>query len=573
MALFQYADFLYVLILVLLFTVLGFATLKWKNKRIEEFAAPSLKKVIFPNYSSKIGTIKLILWLFAFVFLIIGLANPRVGTQAEKIKGKGIDVMVLLDVSNSMRAQDIQPNRLERSKLLISKLLTQMQGNRVGLILFAGNAFIQVPYTIDYSAIKMALPNVSTESISSQGTSIGEAVELATSSLEKSQSKNKALLILTDGEDNEGKAKDAIEAAKSIGIKTIAVGVGEEEGAPIPMGNDFKKDDQGNVIKTAFNRSMLENLAAIGDGHFFHLGGQSDIVEDINKEIQSIEQKEYEELDFTAYNNYFYYFLMVVLILITIDFFIPSNGFHFYKKILFSSFLILLFSNVSAQMQNKDPNLEKNIKKIIRSGNKEFSNQKLNEAETKFQKALEMDASNKIANYNMGNTKYQLNKYKESIPNYQKVIGKNTDKDFLSKAHYNLGNAYYKSNDMDQAIKAYETALLKNPNDMDAKKNLALAKKRKKDQGGGGNNPKENQKDKNKEENQQNGKPDEKKDKGENPQEGKSEEKKIAPSKGSISQEDAEKLLEALKNQEQNTQKKVQQKNKPNDDKKLEKDW
>ena len=137
-------------------------------------------------------------------------------------------------------------------------------------------------------------------------------------------------------------------------------------------------------------------------------------------------------------------------------------------------------------MQNKDPNLEKNIKKIIRSGNKEFSNQKLNEAETKFQKALELDASNKIANYNMGNTKYQMNKYKESIPNYQKVLEKNTDKDFVSKAYYNLGNAYYKSNDMDQAIKSYEAALLKNPNDMDAKKNLALAKKRKKNQGGGG---------------------------------------------------------------------------------------
>jgi tetratricopeptide (TPR) repeat protein len=166
-----------------------------------------------------------------------------------------------------------------------------------------------------------------------------------------------------------------------------------------------------------------------------------------------------------------------------------------------------------------------------------------------------------------------LNKFKESIPNYQKVIEKNTDNDFVSKANYNLGNAYYKSNDMDQAIKAYEAALLKNPNDMDAKKNLALAKKRKKNQGGGGNNQKENQQNKNKDENQQKGKPEDKKDKGENQQEGKSDEKKIEPSKGAISKEDAEKLLEALKNQEQNTQKKVQQKNKPNDDKKLEKDW
>lgn len=570
---FQYANFLYLFLGLIPLIGLAIFYFQWSQKTMKQFFEPQISNIIFPKFNPFVKKIKVFLYILAFVFLILGMANPRIGVQKEKVKGKGIELMILMDVSNSMLAQDIQPNRLERAKLFVSKLLDKMQKNRVGLIIFAGNAYTQVPLTIDYSAIKMALPLVQTNSIPTQGTSIGEAVNLSMNTLGAKEMKHKAILILTDGEDNEGEAESAIENAKKAGVRVFSIGVGEEAGAPIPIGNDFKRDANGEIVKTAFNRKMLENLASIGNGAFFQLGKQTDIVEDVIAEISKMEGKEFEEFDFSSYNSYFYWFLIIVLIIIFIEFMIPDSGFGPKNKV---SILLLLFMPIILNAQEKETKKQGN--QYLRSGNSKYQSNKFEEAEIQYRKSLASVKNNKAAQYNLGNALYEQKKYKESVAQYQQTIEKNDDKALKAKAFHNMGNAHFKNNNTEEAIKAYENALKLNPSDMDTKINLALAKKKQQNKGGGGSNNKQNPNQDKKEDqkgqgNQKDnqGKPQE--EKGDDKGEEKDQKSNPQSGKGEMSKEDAEKLLDALKNQEQNTQKKMEmQKQKP-EQKKIEKDW
>jgi len=555
--------------------------IKWRKKSIELSFKSAIKEYIIPNHSLFNEKLKSILMLVAFVFLIIAIANPQLsGAKQEKVKGQGIDIMILLDVSNSMLAQDIQPNRLERSKLFISKLLDNLKHDRVGLIVFAGNSYLQVPLTIDFSSIKMSLPIIDPADIPSQGTNIGEAVELAEQSLGLTDSKNKAIVVITDGEDHDQNADNAIAAAKKNGIKVFAIGVGEEKGAPIPMGSDYKKDENGQVIMTAFNRKMLEQLATIGNGSFYHLGQQSDIVEDVANGLNQIEGKEFEDFDFSNYTSYFYWFAIIALLLIAVEFMMPNIKWkQFVKNISVIAFMMLL-SGQSAFSQSKDAegNKEK-ARTYIRRGNSNFQNKKYQDAELNYRKAISLNPNNNTAKYNLGNALYQQQKYQEAAEQYQSSVEKNDDKLAKARAYHNLGNSYFKNNQLENAIKAYENSLKLNPSDMDTKFNLALAKKQQDKQGGGKNNQQQQQQQQSQGQQKQDdkGKGDDKKDgNGEKPKEkegdGNQQPEKKNDGKG-MSKEQAQKLLEALKNQEQNTQNKVDAKKAKPEQKKNEKDW
>lgn len=586
---FQYPYLLHLLWLLIPMILLSIWYFRWRRTLISNFVSTRLQGIVLPHQSEKMLLFKTILSILTFIVLIIGIANPQIGVKQDTIKGKGAELMILLDVSNSMMAQDIQPNRLERAKLFISKLLDHLHHDRVGFIIFAGNAFLQVPITIDYSAIKMSLPQIDPSSISSQGTSIGEAVNLAQESLGLTDTKNKGIIIITDGEDNDGEAENAIADAKKNGIKVLSIGVGSEEGATIPMGNDVKRDENGAVVKTAFNRKMLENLASIGNGTFYHLGQQSDIVEDVVKNIEKIESKEFEEFDYSNYNSYFYYFLMIALVILFITFILPNIPIKEFIKKLAVFALIMLSSQLNAQTKEQRELEEKN-NKTIRKGNTQYNNKKFQEAEVNYRKALSLNPKDKTANYNLANALYEQGKHKESIDYFSKSISSSQDKTAKAKAFHNLGNAHFKSNNTEEAIKAYENALKLNPNDMDTKFNLALAKKKNKNEGGGGGkNNQQNQKqqqdkkdsqgkgDKEKQDPNGQPKPDPKDGKDPNEGQGKNEQgeqpNQPQPKPGAMSKEQADKLLEALKNQEQNTQNKVQRQKPKPEQKSNKKDW
>jgi Ca-activated chloride channel family protein len=567
---FQYGYLLNLLWLIIPLTALVVYYLRWQLKTEKSVFKPNIANHILPHRNVLQDRIKLSLFFVSIVFLILAIANPQIGVKGEKIKGKGLDIMLLLDVSNSMLAEDIQPNRISRAKFFITKFLDQLKHDRVGLVLFAGSSYLQVPLTIDFTSIKMSMPIIDPSNFPSQGTNIGEAVTMAGKTLGLVESKSKAIVIITDGEDHDQEASAAIEIARKNGIKVFAIGVGEEKGAPIPVGNgEYKKDENGNIVMTSFNRSVLENLASIGNGSFYHLGQQGDIVEDVVAELNKLEGKDFEDFDMSNFNSYFYWFALAALLLLFVEFMLPSLDYkQFFKNISSIGFIILFSLSSTAQTKEIEAQNKKS-RTLIRNGNSSYQNNNFDKAELNYRKALVIDPKSKSANYNLGNTLYSQQKFQESQEYYEKSIDKNDDKLSRARAYHNMGNACFKSNQLEQAILAYENALKLNPSDMETKYNLAMAKKQQKNKGGGKNDQKQDKKD------NQDKKDDQKKSSGsgnpqEKPEEAKSEPK---PDNKSMSKEQAQRLLEALKNQEQNTQNKMEAKKTKPEPKKGEKDW
>jgi Ca-activated chloride channel family protein len=567
---FQYGYLLNLLWLIIPLTALVVYYLRWQLKTEKSVFKPNIANHILPHRNVLQDRIKLSLFFVSIVFLILAIANPQIGVKGEKIKGKGLDIMLLLDVSNSMLAEDIQPNRISRAKFFITKFLDQLKHDRVGLVLFAGSSYLQVPLTIDFTSIKMSMPIIDPSNFPSQGTNIGEAVTMAGKTLGLVESKSKAIVIITDGEDHDQEASAAIEIARKNGIKVFAIGVGEEKGAPIPVGNgEYKKDENGNIVMTSFNRSVLENLASIGNGSFYHLGQQGDIVEDVVAELNKLEGKDFEDFDMSNFNSYFYWFALAALLLLFVEFMLPSLDYkQFFKNISSIGFIILFSLSSTAQTKEIEAQNKKS-RTLIRNGNSSYQNNNFDKAELNYRKALVIDPKSKSANYNLGNTLYSQQKFQESQEYYEKSIDKNDDKLSRARAYHNMGNACFKSNQLEQAILAYENSLKLNPSDMETKYNLAMAKKQQKNKGGGKNDQKQDKKD------NQDKKDDQKKSSGsgnpqEKPEEAKSEPK---PDNKSMSKEQAQRLLEALKNQEQNTQNKMEAKKTKPEPKKGEKDW
>jgi Ca-activated chloride channel family protein len=567
---FQYGYLLNLLWLIIPLIAVVAYYMRWQLKTEKSVFKSNIVNHILPHRNALQDRTKLCLFFMSIVFLILAIANPQIGMKGEKIKGQGLDIMLLLDVSNSMLAEDIQPNRISRSKFFITKFLDQLKHDRVGLVLFAGSSYLQVPLTIDFTSIKLSMPIIDPANFPSQGTNIGEAVTMAGNTLGLAESKSKAIVIITDGEDHDQEASAAIETARKNGIKVFAIGVGEEKGAPIPVGNgEYKKDENGNIVMTSFNRSVLENLASIGNGSFYHLGQQGDIVEDVVAELNKLEGKDFEDFDMSNFNSYFYWFALAALLLLFVEFMLPSLDYKQFLKNI-SSLVFLIFFSLSATAQTKEIEAQnKKSRTLIRNGNSSYQNNNFDKAELNYRKALVIDPKSKSANYNLGNTLYSQQKFQESQEYYEKSIDKNDDKLSRARAYHNMGNACFKSNQLEQAILAYENALKLNPSDMETKYNLAMAKKQQKNKGGGKNDQKQDKKD------NQDKKDDQKKSGGsgnpqEKPKEAKSEPK---PDNKSMSKEQAHRLLEALKNQEQNTQNKMEAKKTKPETKKGEKDW
>jgi Ca-activated chloride channel family protein len=260
-----------------------------------------------------------------------GIINPQIGSKLEKVKREGIDLMLVLDVSNSMLAEDIKPNRLERSKMAISSLIDKLEGDRIGIIIFAGNAYKQLPLTTDYSAARLFLSAVDTKIVPSQGTAIGEAINMAVESFDQDTEHNKAIIIITDGENHEDDAIGAAKASSDLGIKVFTIGMGLPEGSPIPLYNQygnqtgFKKNRQGQTIVTKLNEDMLRQIAAAGNGSYARANNASTGLRKIFEDISQIEKKEIETKQFTDYEDQFQYFLVLAFILLLLELIISNR--------------------------------------------------------------------------------------------------------------------------------------------------------------------------------------------------------------------------------------------------------
>ncbi len=335
---FQHAEYLWWLIGLLPLTALFIWYWYWRVKAMKRLGDAHLVQQLSPERARFKLVIKFILLSLASVSIILGLANLQVGTKYEKVKRSGVDIIIALDVSKSMLAEDLKPNRLERAKQFISRIIDRMQNDRIGLIVFAGRAYLQMPVTIDYGAAKLFLKNINTDIVPVQGTAIDEAISLAMNAFEKEDKKNKVLIIISDGEHHEGDAMEMAELAAKEGITIFTLGVGSPKGAPIPeyrgkVQADFKRDGDGNIVLTKLNETMLQQIAVKGNGQYFRMASGSQEMDAIMNEIAGMEKKDFEERVFTDYEDQFQYFLALALLLLTAEYFITEKRSTWWQRI------------------------------------------------------------------------------------------------------------------------------------------------------------------------------------------------------------------------------------------------
>ncbi len=321
--------FLYLLLLIPLMVLQFVYARRSKKKALATFGELKLVMRLIPEYSSTREILKFIIWTTAWLLIVIGLADPQTGTKLEKIKRKGVDMVFALDVSNSMMAQDITPNRLERAKQAIIHLLGKLENDRVGLVIFAGKSYIQMPLTTDYSATRLFLSNINPGMIPVQGTAIGDAIETSASMFGNTK-QSKAIIAITDGENHEDNATEAAQASAAKSIRVYTIGIGLPEGAPIPVysGNTqigYKKDVGGNTVITRINEPMLQEIAKAGKGIFVRANNSQSGVQEVFDQINKLEKTEYDVAFFSDYEDRFQIFILTALVLIFADILIANR--------------------------------------------------------------------------------------------------------------------------------------------------------------------------------------------------------------------------------------------------------
>ncbi len=311
----------------------------WKKSTQNRFAEAVLLKRLTPNKSSFKSTLKLLVLILGLSCLVLGLVNPKIGTKMETVKRQGVDIVFAVDVSKSMLAEDIAPNRLEKAKRLVSEIINQLASDRIGIIAYAGQAYPQLPITTDYGAAKMFLQGMNTNMLSSQGTAIDAAIELASTYYDDEEQTNRVLFIISDGEDHsEGKATDAVELAVEEGIKVYTIGVGKPKGGPIPIKRNgviesLKKDKYGEVVITKLNEEILVDIASEGNGSYINGENTEEAVDIIKEELEQMDKKEFEAKQFAEFKDQFQWFLGAGLFFLFLDVFLLDRKTNWLRKL------------------------------------------------------------------------------------------------------------------------------------------------------------------------------------------------------------------------------------------------
>lgn len=325
---FMYLHLLWLVPLLILFYIFVF---KWKKKALERFGNLELIQKLTSSISRSRQVLKASLIIIAVIFMILSLARPQLGTKLEQVKREGVDILIAIDVSLSMKAEDIKPNRLEKAKHAVSKFIDLLEGDRVGLIAFAGESFVQCPLTLDYGAAKMFLDIIDTDLIPTPGTAVGKAILLAVKTFEQRERKHKVLLLITDGEDHEGEPLKAAELAEKEGVIIYTVGIGSVKGVPIPIYNEsgrnlgFKKDREGQVVTSKLDELTLEKIALQTGGKYYRATGSESELTKIYEEISKMEKKELASIKYSQYEDRFQYVLILAIILLIAEIFIPER--------------------------------------------------------------------------------------------------------------------------------------------------------------------------------------------------------------------------------------------------------
>ena len=532
---FQYIEYFIALAAIPLMIFLYFRLINWKRKTEKKIGDPALVKELIAQYSSKRFLTKFILFICAFTLCAFAVAGLVVPDGNQKINRRGTDLMIALDVSKSMLAQDIQPSRLERAKQVVSKIIDNSPDNKIGLVVFAGRAYLQMPLTVDHEAAKMYLSSASPDDVPTQGTVIADALKMCYAAFNPKEKTFKSVLLISDGEDHDDEAIKVTKELAKDGIMVNTIGIGSSQGAPImdPASGQYKKDDKGETVISKLNEQELSEIAKNGNGIYQLYTNTDAVASNIQNQLSKIgNEATISDSSYGSFKQYFQYFLGAAFILLLLEFFFSEK-----KKLKMKSAVAVFFF-----MGFSISSFAQTAKESIIKGNKSYKENNYNVAENAYRDALKNSDTNVIANYNLGNVLYRKDNTDEAVKSYDNAIAHSQNNILKQEAFYNKGVAYQKAKKLPECITAYKNALILNPNDEDARQNLQRALKEQQKQ--------QQQQNKDQKKNQKNQQQKDQKNKDQKKQQ-------AQPSPSKISKQDAEEKLKSLLQNEKELQDKL----------------
>lgn len=335
---FEHTEYFYAFAAIPFAILLSLVYFSWRRRRLRRLGDPALVNSLIPYSSRRKRVIKLILWLLGFSSLVLALCNLQTGSKLTEVKREGAELMVCLDVSNSMLAQDLSPDRLTNARYALERMINMLEGDRLGLIIFAGEAYVQLPITTDYAAAKMFLASIGPGMVPVQGTNITDAIALASESFSHDEGKNRAIILITDGENHESEAIDAAEEAHKRGIIINTIGIGSETGVPIPLVENgvvrgYRKDREGQTVISKLNSALLKEIASVSDGIYVQ-ATQADLgLGSVLDKISQLDKEQIESKMYTDYEDQFQWFLGIALFFFLIEFLISERTSEWYRKL------------------------------------------------------------------------------------------------------------------------------------------------------------------------------------------------------------------------------------------------
>ena len=567
---FRFADpiYLYLLAVIPVLAVIRFLTYRNQKKRLRKFGDPKLLRELMPDVSRFRPAVKFWILQGALALLIAMLARPQFGTKINNEQRVGIETIIAMDISNSMMAEDITPSRLDRSKMMVENLVDHFTNDKIGLIVFAGDAFVQLPITSDYVSAKMFLSSIDPSMMATQGTDIARAIEMATHSFTQEEGIGKAIIVITDGEDHEGGALEAAKAAKDAGMRVYVLGVGSTKGSPIPIPGtgDYMKDNTGNTVMSALNEDMCRQVAQAGGGAYIHVENNSAAQDQLDTELDKLAKKETTSTVYSEFDEQFQAVAILALLLLILEICIFDRRNPLIKRLsLFGSkkkaaaTMLLLMVAATASAQQAD-------RQYIREGNKQFRLGQYDKAEVSYRKAVEKNPKNPQAAYNLGNALMAQKKDSAAVQQFEQSTRIETNPLRKAAAYHNMGVICQTHKMYGEAIEAYKNALRNNPNDDETRYNLVLCKHLKKKQ-----DEKQKQNQQNKDD--QNKKDDQKKDDKKDQKQDKKDDKQQEQQKPQMSKDNAEQLLNAAIQNEKMTQDKMKKAQQQPQRRAVQKNW
>ncbi len=564
---FESPQYLYLLLVLLALTAIHYYIIYKKKRQLKRFGDPDLTRQLFQGVSRWRPEVKFWLGMVALTSFIVALARPQFGTRLDTRERVGIEAIIALDVSNSMLAEDVKPNRLEKAKMMVSNMVDGMRDDKIGLIVFAGQAFVQLPITSDYVSAKMFLETISPSMISVQGTDVAEAINLSMRSFTQQEDVSRAIFIITDGEDNEGGAVEAAKKAAESGVRVYVLGIGNPGGAPIPIPGtgQYIIDEEGNTVISKLSEEMCREIATAGNGSYIYVDNSSSAQKKLSEQLDRLAKAKIESQIYSEYDEQFQGFILIGLLFLLIDVLLLEReskstwlGNLFRRGRVPTAVCLLFFSLAAMSQTDRD---------YIRRGNRLMRDSIYDKAQVEYQKAIEQDNTNPISHFNLGNALLYQNKAEDAMKEYETAARLEKDKTRLAQIYHNMGVVLQSAKQFDKAVACYQNSLRNDPSNNETRYNYALSLfQLKKNQS---NQDQQNQQDQQQEEKKEQ----EQQQQQQQQQEKKEEQQQQQPQPEQMSRENAEQMLNAAMQDEKATQEKIQRAQQQRQKKRLQKQW